>query len=83
MVDGVLRQVTPVNHLGVLQSNGLRSFTRSSLPDAYIRALVRPTSVSGTEKDGPVRYRYSVDGAVESVDKKQDVRNELNKRPAH
>jgi hypothetical protein len=25
MVDGVLRQVTPVNHLGVLQSNGLRS----------------------------------------------------------
>lgn len=48
----------------------------------FLRALVRPTSVSGTKKEGPVRYRYAVDGSVESVDKKQDVRNELKKRPA-
>jgi hypothetical protein len=50
----------------------------------FLRAVERPTSVSFRKKKaGPVRYRYAVDGAVESIDKKQDVRNELKKRPAH
>ena len=63
------------------------SVTRDKNPlIVFLRAVKRPTSVArAAEKEAPapVRYRYAVDGAYESVDKKQQVINELKKRPAH